>query len=320
MLYKRLFYAGLFLLVFNAGRSQQIISLSTKTADSLFFLKDWKRSLNEYTRSLAREKKLIDNAIFLSRVGFCYYHTRQLIKSIEYYKKAENADPDTLLLQSLDFWLAKSYISLQGPKSAYESLSKAVKNGFANVLDLDSSQEFKKLSSNRKFTEIRNQVLDNAFPCRKDPRSRQFDFWVGEWNVYVTGTDYLVGHSIIEKKAGDCMILENWSSPRATYEGKSVNYINPTTEKWEQVWIGSEGRANNNVHRFFNGEYKDSVLRFTFETTGKNGASLDGRFSFFNEGVNRVRQLQETSADGGTTWSTVYDFTYNRKNSRHRHF
>ena len=90
-----------------------------------------------------------------------------------------------------------------------------------------------------------------------------------------------------------------------------MNFIDPKTNKWEQVWVGSNG-GGNQVGRFVNGEYKDGVMRFDFETTDAQNNKLLGRFSFFNQGPEQVRQLNETSADGGKTWTIVYDFTYKR--------
>jgi len=37
-----------------------------------------------------------------------------------------------------------------------------------------------------------------------------------------------------------------------------------------------------------------------------------GRFIFYNEGPNQVRQFNEQSSDGGKTWTTSYDLTYKR--------
>ena len=37
------------------------------------------------------------------------------------------------------------------------------------------------------------------------------------------------------------------------------------------------------------------------------------RMPFFNQGSDRVRQLQEQSADGGKTWSVSFDGLYTRK-------
>ena len=41
------------------------------------------------------------------------------------------------------------------------------------------------------------------------PEFHQLDFWVGKWDVYPTGKDKLVAHSLIEKVYG-CGIRENW--------------------------------------------------------------------------------------------------------------
>ena len=49
------------------------------------------------------------------------------------------------------------------------------------------------------------------------------------------------------------------------------------------------------------------------EQTAPDGKKNKGRFTFFNQGPDQVRQLNEISADEGKTWQTVYDFTYIRK-------
>lgn len=36
-------------------------------------------------------------------------------------------------------------------------------------------------------------------PACETPEHRQFDFWVGRWDVYPTGTDRLIAHSLVEK-------------------------------------------------------------------------------------------------------------------------
>ncbi len=150
------------------------------------------------------------------------------------------------------------------------------------------------------------------FHHKKDSLSRAFDFWVGEWDAYVTGTKNLAGHSIIQKASGDCMILENWTSVSSPFNGKSINFVDPKTRKWEQVWVGSDGRGNH-VSRFYNGVFRDGVMQFDFEGSNLHGQKYIGRFRFLNEGPDQVRQLSETSIDEGKSWSTDYDFTYKRR-------
>jgi hypothetical protein len=154
----------------------------------------------------------------------------------------------------------------------------------------------------------------NSMPCMNDQHSREFDFWVGSWDVFKTGTKYKVGDSKIEIASGGCMILENWEATGpVAHNGKSMNYVNSQTGKWEQLWIGSGGINVNNPQKFINGTYTDNAMRFEFEQTDKQGKKQIGRFIFFNEGPDQVRQFNEVSADGGKTWTTVYDFTYMRK-------
>jgi hypothetical protein len=105
-----------------------------------------------------------------------------------------------------------------------------------------------------------------------------------------------------------CALLENWEGGNSS--GKSINFIDPNTNKWKQSWSGSYANGN---QEFVNGEYKDSAMRFEFETKDAHGKKIIGRFIFYNQGPNQVRQFNETSNDDGKTWTTSYDFTYIRK-------
>lgn len=68
----------------------------------------------------------------------------------------------------------------------------------------------------------------------------QFDFWVGKWDVYPTGKDRLVAHSLIEKLYGGCAIRENWM-PLGASGGGSLSSYDPKTAKWRQTWVDSSG-------------------------------------------------------------------------------
>ena len=151
-----------------------------------------------------------------------------------------------------------------------------------------------------------------AFPCLTNAQARLFDFWLGDWDVYNRGTTTLVGKSKIENASNGCMVLENWTAIGGPmHNGKSMNFVDPESNKWIQVWVGSSGINNQNITRFYDGEYKDGAMRFVFDRVTK-GQKIIGRFIFFNEGPNQVRQFNEQSTDGGKTWTTSYDFTYKR--------
>jgi len=150
-----------------------------------------------------------------------------------------------------------------------------------------------------------------SFPCMEIQQAREFDFWIGEWDAYVTGAQNLAGHSVIQRASGGCMILENWTSTGGVpFEGKSINYVDPVSKRWKQVWVGSAGI---NVSEFLNGEYREGAMRFEFDTKNAQGNNQSVRFHFYNQSPEQVRQVHQTSDDGGKTWQTTYDFTYIRK-------
>src|SRR5580704_7977514 len=72
-------------------------------------------------------------------------------------------------------------------------------------------------------------------PCTSDPVYRQFDFWIGEWDVYAKNGKK-AGDSKIDLILDSCIILENWKSANAFnglyYTGKSFNTYNSVTKQW----------------------------------------------------------------------------------------
>jgi hypothetical protein len=146
-------------------------------------------------------------------------------------------------------------------------------------------------------------------PCAQDPNFRQFDFWVGEWEV--TPKQLPAGapkpKSRVEKILNDCVIFENWLPPQGA-GGKSFNIYNRTTKKWEQTWVDGSGSV---VH--FSGEVRDGNMYYTTEGPGPNGQTRRGKMTFFRISADSVRQLWEASTDDGKTWTTAFDGMYVRK-------
>jgi hypothetical protein len=187
-------------------------------------------------------------------------------------------------------------------------LDSAVSLGYTNLNVLDTHKEFSNIRNEQAFKVLRQRVYESDFPCMANSKAREFDFWIGDWEVYVTGTQTYAGHNKIEMVSGGCALLENWKSNSS--EGKSLNFIDPLSGKWKQTWVGSYPSG---IQEFVQGAYKDGAMRFIFETTDVLGNKLMGRFIFYNEKQGQVRQFNETSADSGKTWSTSYDYTYFRK-------
>jgi tetratricopeptide (TPR) repeat protein len=300
---KTIFISLIVFSFFNA--SSQPSNTSFQTADSFYFASDWSKAANLYKQLL---KDTSANSVEWQRLGFTYYNLNKPDEALVNYEKAEKNNPPVAMQPYLYSRMAKVYGLKNNSKKAIEYLHKAVDAGYFNLKELDTAKEFLSLQSDTGFKALRTKTYNTLYPCHTNAHSREFDFWAGEWNVYATGTQTLVGHSLVQIISEGCALLENWDSPSSS--GKSINFIDPNTNKWKQSWAGSYANGN---QEFINGEYKDSAMRFEFETKDAQGKKIIGRFIFYNQGPNQVRQFNETSNDEGKTWTTSYDFTYIRK-------
>ncbi len=276
-----------------------------RKADSLYFAKDYTSARKLYEKNLKDTSK---NGVAWNRLGFSYYNTGDMDAAMRSYETALSYNHNPLLKASAYSRMARINALQNKRKEAFANLDSAVNSGYNMYTELDSLKDFSSIRNENGFSELRTKAYNLAYPCMANVQARQFDFWVGKWDAYVRGTKQFAGHSVIQVVSGGCAILENWTSGSPFYSGKSLNFIDPATNKWRQTWIGSGDSQD-----FVNGEYKDGAMRFTFETTDPQGHKLIGRFVFYNEGPDQVRQFNETSADDGKTWTTSYDFTYIRK-------
>src|SRR5579872_5707933 len=83
----------------------------------------------------------------------------------------------------------------------------------------------------------------NAAPAKHctSAEYRQFDFWVGSWDVYPTGGSQLVAHSLIESVYNGCGVRENWMPLKVENSGGSLNIYVLAEKVWRQTWIDSSG-------------------------------------------------------------------------------
>jgi len=293
------------LAIFAPGVISTAIAQSpqVKTADSLFLAGDYAHAKIAYKNLVNDTSK---NGIWWNRMAFSYYNTGDYETALTGYRKALTLKAAAPLKASIYSRMARVNALQNNPELAYASIDSARANGYILFTELDNLKDFDKIRNTPRFKELRTSVFNCAYPCMVNKQAREFDFWVGQWTVYATGTKFVVGHSVIQRIAGGCAILENWTSNNAINNGKSINFIDPVTGKWKQSWAGG------GAQEFVNGEYKDGAMRFTFETTGPKNQKLIGRFIFYNQSDGTVKQFNETSADNGKTWTTSYDFTYVR--------
>ena len=143
-----------------------------------------------------------------------------------------------------------------------------------------------------------------AAPC-DDAEHRQFDFWLGRWDV--TDKGKVIATSEIERFADGCGILENYSQVDG-YTGKSINFYDPAAKRWRQQWVDSMGNSSE-----WSGVLRDGAMRFDGEAHRNDGIKVVRNMTFTPLPDGNVRQASDRSPDGGKTWQPGYDFVYVRK-------
>jgi hypothetical protein len=134
---------------------------------------------------------------------------------------------------------------------------------------------------------------------------RQFDFWLGEWEVRDT-EGAVVGRNEIRSVSRGCGLLESWRGT-AGGTGVSINAWDAARGKWTQRWVGDGAEL------WLEGGLQDGrmVLAGTTSRSTPDGDVLD-RITWTPLSDGRVRQVWEISTDGGRTWRPIFDGLYSR--------
>jgi len=144
-------------------------------------------------------------------------------------------------------------------------------------------------------------------PACVAPEYRQFDFWIGEWDVR-TPDGKLAGTNRIERILGGCVLQENWKGTRGM-TGHSFNTYDPGDRKWHQTWVDDQGTL-----LLLSGEFREGAMVLSGATAARGAAKAAlHRISWTPAADGTVRQLWESSEDGGKTWSVAFDGSYRRK-------
>lgn len=138
-----------------------------------------------------------------------------------------------------------------------------------------------------------------------DPEHRQFDFWLGTWEVRDSEGN-LQGHNEVRRVARGCALLESWRGASGS-RGVSINTYDVDRKKWTQRWVGDGATL------WLEGDLEDGRMRLAGTTprSTSDGPVLD-RISWSPLPDGRVRQTWEISRDAGATWQPIFEGFYAR--------
>ena len=139
------------------------------------------------------------------------------------------------------------------------------------------------------------------------PEARQFDFWVGEWDVF-DPSGKKVGENSIQLAHHGWVLIENWRGASGS-TGSSLNLFNNADPKhWTQYWADNSGGE-----LYMKGGLVNGSMVLKEKSTDAEGHAVVNRTTWTPRADGTVRQLWETSTDGGKTWQTTFDGIYHRK-------
>lgn len=158
------------------------------------------------------------------------------------------------------------------------------------------------------------------FDCSA-PEHRQFDFWVGDWDVVPNPETRPAnapppqpgrkpGHNVIERAHNGCVIIENWDDGIGG-TGQSFNLYDRVKKRWQQTWVDNSG----GLHEYWGG-LQDGKMVYVGEVPVGPAQPFAGRrtmrVTFVPLGPDKLRQYSEALRSDGT-WSPGYDLIYTRR-------
>jgi hypothetical protein len=147
-------------------------------------------------------------------------------------------------------------------------------------------------------------------PACGAPEYRQFDFWIGHWDVYEKSAPLKkVAQSRIEKLYAGCAIRENWMPLGGEGSGGSLNAYQPGDGLWHQIWTDSEG-----VWVKFAGRWNGQAMVIEGLGPVPGHPNRRRRLTYTilpGHAPDRgVEQRGDVSDDEGKTWQPEYDLIY----------
>ncbi len=136
------------------------------------------------------------------------------------------------------------------------------------------------------------------------PEHRQFDFWVGDWDV-TTPDGKPAGRNSITRELNGCVIHEHWTGAGGM-NGQSFNMWDRVKKQWHQTWVADNGNL-----LLLDGTFQNGSMQLT-GSSGPAERLVSNRITWTPNADGTLRQHWEVSSDGGKTWKSAFDGRYRR--------
>lgn len=135
------------------------------------------------------------------------------------------------------------------------------------------------------------------------PEYRQFDFWVGDWDVFESDGVTKVAHVKVERILNGCVLEDRYEDANGL-NGRSLTIYDAPRRLWHQTWVTNRGRL-----LIISGkkQAEQMVLSGAYRDDNDNEIQVQGTWKPVSGGVH---ETAVTSADGGASWKQWFDLIF----------
>lgn len=135
------------------------------------------------------------------------------------------------------------------------------------------------------------------------PEHRQFDFWLGDWDVFEADGVTKAAQVHVERALDGCALRELYEDGTGM-KGESLSAYDATRKVWHQTWMTDRGQI-----LMIEGKMQGDamVLSGTYREADGKQALARGIWKPVSNGV---RETAVTSTDGGKTWTPWFDLIF----------
>jgi hypothetical protein len=142
-------------------------------------------------------------------------------------------------------------------------------------------------------------------PTCDAPEHRQFDFWIGDWEV-LDAEGKPQGTNRIESILDGCVLRESWEGAGGSV-GHSFNTYDRTSGQWHQTWVDNGGSLLQ-----LDGGLEEGAMVLRGTGVSRDGGDLLHSITWTPLDDGRVKQHWQMSRDGGETWTDAFVGFYGR--------
>ncbi|MDM7861367.1 hypothetical protein QTP81_12245 [Alteromonas sp. ASW11-36] len=147
----------------------------------------------------------------------------------------------------------------------------------------------------------------NPAPCT-EAEYRQFDFWLGQWQVTQADGTVAGTNSIVSAYQG-CVVTEHYEVAGQPY-GMSINAYDRATQQWHQTWMDRNGTVLK-----LSGGIQNGIMVLSAKVMDSSGKPATHQISWEPQADGTVVQHWQYKLDDSEQWSTLFKGIYTKQSS-----